>query len=177
LSGRSPRDNTTKLHDNKEALGMIVENRCKIEELLPYLPLRLSRALAYLRDADFDSLPDGRHEIEGRDIYLNIMSYSTGKKEEQTAEAHYKYIDIQYIIKGSEIICYAPLDLKRQTIKEKSIKEDYVFFSEVPEAKEYLQTAGSIVIFFPWDVHRTKCRVGDKPAKVRKAVIKVRAES
>jgi YhcH/YjgK/YiaL family protein len=155
---------------------MIVEHRCKIDELLPYLPLRLSRALAYLRDADFDALPDGRHEIEGKDIYLNIMSYSTGKKEEQPVEAHYKYIDIQYIIKGSEIVFHAPLDHKRQTVKEKNLKEDYVFFSEVPDAKEYLQTAGSIMIFFPWDVHRTKCHAGSRPGKVRKAVIKVRAE-
>ncbi|MDR3349520.1 MAG: YhcH/YjgK/YiaL family protein [Acidaminococcales bacterium] len=155
---------------------MIVEHKCKIDELLPYLPLRLSRALAYLRDADLGALADGRHEIEGKDIYLNIMSYSTGKKEEQTAEAHYKYIDIQYIIKGSETVYCAPLDLERQSVKEKNLKEDYVFFDKLQEEKEYLQTAGSIMIFFPWDIHRTKCHVGGRAGKVRKAVIKVRAE-
>ncbi|MDR2006281.1 MAG: YhcH/YjgK/YiaL family protein [Acidaminococcales bacterium] len=155
---------------------MIVEHRCKIDELLPYLPLRLSRALAYLRDADLDALPDGRHEIEGKDIYLYILSYSTAHKEAQTAEAHYKYIDIQYIIKGSETVYHAPIDPGLQSVKEKNLKEDYVFFDKVQNEKEYLQTTGSIMIFFPWDIHRTKCHAGGRPGKVRKAVIKVRAE-
>jgi YhcH/YjgK/YiaL family protein len=155
---------------------MIIEDKRKIDELLPYLPLRLARALAWLRDADFAVLPDGRREIEGKDIYVNIMSYKTGKREEQKAEAHYKYIDVQYVIKGQEFVYHAPTGGENQTVAEKNSKEDYVFFAALGDAKEYRLTAGSIAIFFPWDIHQAKCCVGGHAANVRKAVIKVRAE-
>jgi YhcH/YjgK/YiaL family protein len=155
---------------------MIIESREKITELLPYLPLRLARALAYLRDTDPSLLPDGEYPIEGRDIFLKINSYQTGSKEELTAEAHYKYIDVQYMIKGREVIWRAPFDKLRHTVTADNPKEDYVFFSRVKGEKQYIFSEGEVIIFFPWDVHRTKGKVGGRPAAARKAVLKVRTE-
>ena len=155
---------------------MIVECRQKIDKVLPYLSLRLARAMAYLRDTDFESLPDGRHEVEGSDIFVTISSYKTDKRQDCISEAHFKYIDIQYLLSGEELIYHAPLDEKCQTVEQKNIKDDVVIFSDVTNEKEYLLEAGQVVIFFPWDVHRTKCKSGDKSCKNRKAVIKVRAE-
>ena len=155
---------------------MIIESKQKIDKVLPYLSIRLARAITYLRDTDFDGLPDGRHDVEGDEIFAVISSYKTDKKEDCISEAHFKYIDVQYLLEGEEFIYYAPLDEQCQTVGHKSEKDDVVVFSEVTNENQYHFKAGQIIIFFPWDVHRTKCKTSSKGCKSRKIVIKVRSE-
>lgn len=155
---------------------MIFESKQKIDKIMPYLPLRLARAMAYLRDTDFNNLPDGRHEFEGQDIFAMIKSYKTVKKEEGIAEAHFKYIDVQYLLEGEELIYHASLNEGCQNVAEKRVKDDIVIFSEVEKDTEILFKAGHVVVFFPWDVHRTTCKTGARANKNRKVIIKVRAE-
>lgn len=156
---------------------MIIESKATIDKILPYLPLRIGRAMAWLRDTDLSTLTDDRHEIEGDDIFVVISGYKTQKAEDCVTEAHFKYIDIQYIISGEELIYQSQLGAKSQKVIEKNVKEDFVTFeSDIAEENCYHLRTGQIAIFFPWDVHRTKARAGKATAKVRKAVIKVRAE-
>ncbi len=154
---------------------MIIENVACVEKLLPFVSERLAKALTYLKEKDFSKLSDGRHELDGDDIFVLISSYQTKAKEDNVAEAHFKYIDVQCLLQGQEQIYYAPLYATCQSVKEKNEQEDWVFFTnDIKNENPYVLTQGQVAIFFPWDVHKTKCLVNGKASENRKIVIKVK---
>ena len=57
-------------------------------------PAAIQRALAYLRDTDIMSLELGRHELEGDDMFVNVMDMTTHPMEGSHPEVHEKYIDL-----------------------------------------------------------------------------------
>ena len=67
------------------------------------------RGLELLRDTDFSQWEDGRHEIDGERLFILLQSYET-KPENDTPEAHRKYIDIQYLLSGQEQMGVGPLE-------------------------------------------------------------------
>ena len=157
---------------------MIIESKDTIDKVLPYLPLRLGRAMAYLRDTDLGKLSDGRYEVEGSDIFVIISSYKTDKAESCILEAHFKYIDIQYLISGEELVYHSQIGAPFHKTVEKNVKKDMVIFEgSIEDENKYHLKAGQLMVFFPWDAHRTRCNAGRTACKVRKAVIKVRSES
>ena len=69
---------------------------------------RIKMGLEYLQKTDFSQVQDGTYELDGRDVFVAVMSYNS--KEKGRFEAHEQYIDIQYIIEGNgEIMGYAPV--------------------------------------------------------------------
>ena len=71
-------------------------------------PAAIQRALAYLRDTDIMSLELGRHELEGDDMFVNVMDMTTHPMEGSHPEVHKKYIDLMYWPEGGERIGVAP---------------------------------------------------------------------
>ena len=69
----------------------------------------IQKAVAWLQQADLAALPTGRHEIDGDKLYAMVNEYTTEPKEKRRAEAHRKYVDVQCLVQGEEIIGYAPL--------------------------------------------------------------------
>ncbi len=153
---------------------MIIETREKLEEIIPYLPLRLGKALAYLRDTDFSKVEDGEYEIDGRDVYAKIRNAKTKSKKENKPETHIKYIDVQYMISGEEIIACASKSKQKHVVAEEDIPEDCIFYEDCPDEVDYLMKAGQLMVIFPWEVHRGSCHVDGKEGDIRKAVVKVR---
>ena len=62
----------------------------------------IKAGLEWLRSADLVNIKDGQYFIDGNRIFVNVQSYET--KKEASFEAHRKYVDIQYMIKGAEKI-------------------------------------------------------------------------
>ncbi|MDP6449693.1 MAG: YhcH/YjgK/YiaL family protein, partial [Lentisphaeria bacterium] len=65
---------------------------------------RLTAALAYLRDTDFNGMELGRYDIDGDNVYVLIQRNQTRRREDSSLEAHRKYIDIHLILSGVENI-------------------------------------------------------------------------
>lgn len=64
-------------------------------------------AYNFLEEFDPCEYKDGRYEFcDG--IYVNIETYVTYPRIERKFESHEKYIDIQYMISGREIVTVAP---------------------------------------------------------------------
>ena len=61
---------------------------------------KIKKGLEFIINNDLNSFKNGKYEIDGEKITANIQEYDT--KNEGLFEAHRKYIDIQYMIKGSE---------------------------------------------------------------------------
>ena len=57
-------------------------------------PKPVRQALRYLREADLLAMPLGRHDIQGDDIFLNLMEMTTHPLEGSHPEVHEKYIDL-----------------------------------------------------------------------------------
>jgi YhcH/YjgK/YiaL family protein len=128
------------------------------------------RALKYLRDTDFAALPNGRQEIAGNDIFSIVTDYTTKDMEDCRLEAHRKYIDIHFMAQGSEAIGYS-LFSSQEPATEYDEANDFILYCG---AKNYLRLEEkTFAIFFPSDLHMPGLIV-DKPAKVRKVVVKVK---
>ena len=85
-------------------------------------------------------------------------------------EGHLEYIDIQYIVKGSEIIGWAKKDGQKESIPY-SNERDIAFYEGDYEPIKL--DAGQFVIFYPEDLH-LPCLKNGKPSVVKKVVVKVR---
>ncbi len=130
---------------------------------------RITRALEYLAKTDFNSMALGKYEVDGTDIFAIVNEYETKDTADCVWEAHRKYIDIHYIIRGSELIGTTLL-MNQSPTKEYDEENDYWLF-EGGESKQVLH-AGMFAIFYPQDIHSTSHHPLKK-STVRKVVMKV----
>lgn len=70
-------------------------------------------AFKFLNEEDLNALEAGRYDISDDGTYANIEEYMT--KDSAHFEAHRKYVDIQYLVKGKEYIFVTPLEPSKQT--------------------------------------------------------------
>lgn len=151
---------------------MIVADLKELYQQIPACP-RLTRAMDYIQAANPNEMPDGRYEIDGDKVYALVQSYQTLVINENAKyEAHRKYIDVQYIASGVEIMGWAPLD-KMQVNKEYNPEKDVVLGTCQPSLATLARVeAGQAAIFFPQDAHAPKLACGG-PAAIKKIVVKV----
>lgn len=144
----------------------------KIENSFLYenISERIRKSFEYIKTTDLNNLPPGKYPIDGENIFALVSEYQTKPEIEGKLEAHRKYIDVQFVISGEELMGYAPLGT--QHILEPYIEEnDIVFFKG---DKSFTKVpAGMFAIFFPEDVHMPGIKTGES-VKVKKLVIKVR---
>jgi YhcH/YjgK/YiaL family protein len=134
------------------------------------LSKRIEKAFDYIRETDLKNIKPGKYEIDGENIFALISEYKTKAESEGKLEAHRKYLDVQYVIEGEELMGYAPLG--DQIILEPYKEEnDIVFFTG--EKSFTKVSTGMFAIFFPEDVHMPGINTG-KISDVKKIVIKVR---
>lgn len=152
---------------------MILGNLLNIKNEMNFYPLALQKGLNFLRVNDLTTLTLGRHEIAGKAIYANVAEYQTQPQAERRPERHDDYVDIQYIVQGSEKICSGSVT-DAGVIAEDCLKErDVVFYQSMAQETVVILTAGMFAIYFPWDVHRPNCHSNDQNHKVRKVVVKI----
>lgn len=135
---------------------------------------RWDSVFIFLKDNDLASLEPGRYDVDGNNAYVTITDYKTKNEEDANFEAHRKYIDIQYVIEGKELINITPISSKTSEIQAYDPAKDIEFFS-VNETRTYNADPGIFFVFFPEDAHRPSLKV-DTIAPVRKMVVKVRID-
>ena len=133
------------------------------------LGARLAAGLSYLQHTDLTTLPVGRLEIDGDNIYALVQEYTTRPAEAGVWESHRRYIDIQYMVSGTEQMGYA--SLSRMQLGEYIPEKDFQQMTGVGNMLEVF--AGSFVIFFPEDGHMPGL-TRDTPQPVRKVVLKIK---
>lgn len=63
-----------------------------------------------MRTTDFSKYSDGKHIIDEDLMHVIVSTYTTENGTEKLFEAHRKYIDIQFMIRGRESIYWSPLE-------------------------------------------------------------------
>jgi biofilm protein TabA len=146
---------------------MVVDKLEKAENHFGLHP-EFQKAFAFLRLESLKDLAPGRHEIDGDRMFCMISRGPGKKRAEARLEAHRKYIDIQYILEGTDEMGWKPAASCGIPDGDYDEKKDVIFYKDRPR-KWTKVPAGSFAIFFPRDAHAPM--VGD--AEIHKAVIKV----
>jgi len=129
------------------------------------------KAFAFLRQDGLTELPAGRYEIDGDRLFCMISKGPGRSRSEAKLEAHRKYVDIQYVIAGTDEMGFKPTADCKLTDTSYDADKDIEFFKDQPDSWTQVP-AGSFVIFFPQDAHAPLVSSGE----IHKVVLKIAAE-
>jgi YhcH/YjgK/YiaL family protein len=125
--------------------------------------------ISFIKNNDLKAIDCGRYDIN-EDLYVNIFE-STTKEDDGVFEEHREYIDIHYLINGTEIIKYETKD-NFESLSEYDTKDDYQLF-RVNTDKCLQMNEGDFAIFFTKEKHKPSL-TNNSPCKIKKAVFKLK---
>ena len=135
---------------------------------------RWDKAFIFLKTNDLTALELKRHDIDGDNLYAPVSEYLTKNEEDARYEAHQKYIDIQYVVSGKELIGVAPMSQKKDVLEAYDSTKDIEFLT-VTGGENLPALPDRFFIFFPDDAHRPGLKDGEN-SPVRKVVVKVKID-
>lgn len=134
---------------------------------------RLRKGLDFLRNLDPQTLEPGTVEIDGREVYAMIQSYTSRPvTDDARFEAHRKYLDIQYLASGTEAMGWAPLDQLAVNVPYDDERDRALGTVPVKTRTLVLFGAGDAILLYPSDAHSPGLAAGE-PEPVVKVVVKV----
>lgn len=141
-----------------------LDNLALYEHLNPLFP----QVVAWLKANDLATVPVGHYELEGSDLFVNIVDSAPKTREQAKLETHNKMIDIQIAIGGTEEHGYTHRSLLPEAAY--NADKDISFYEDVPDGYITMRP-GQFVIYFPQDGHAPAIT----PVTLRKAIFKVKA--
>jgi YhcH/YjgK/YiaL family protein len=145
-----------------------------IADLLTNAPLytalgpRIARALEYLAATELQALAPGKHELDGKHLFVLVSDYTTKPEAEGRWEAHRHYLDLQYMVSGIERMGVAPTIFLREG--EYQADRDIVWLEGSGDFLTF--AAGQFMILWPGDAHMPGIAV-NHPVTARKVVVKI----
>ncbi|MBV7406588.1 YhcH/YjgK/YiaL family protein [Enterobacter sp. ENT03] len=147
---------------------MIVGN---IHNLQSWLPEELAQAIDYVKQHVTDATSIGKHDIDGSRLFYLVSEDMTQPFAERRAEYHARYLDIQIVLKGQEGMTFSTLAHGTPDTDWLADK-DIAFLPAGEQEKTVVLSEGDFVVFYPGEVHKPLCAVGEA-APVRKVVVKL----
>lgn len=146
---------------------MILDSIDNAERYLSLLPAMRSIA-AYVEANDIASLAEGRHDIDGDRLYVNVAYTDLRPLSQAALEVHNRYIDVQLVVEGEESFGWRQRSECCNAEGEFDAERDILFYRDTPQTV-YRLHAGQFTIFFPEDAHAPLIGEG----RVRKLIFKV----
>ena len=110
------------------------------------------KAFQFLSRNDLKCLPPGKYEIDGESVFAIIVNDSGRKKEDGLLEIHRKYIDIQYVLSGTDDMGWKPRQQCANPTGDFDPEMDAQLFKDQPETW-FSVNPDYFAIFFPEDAH------------------------
>lgn len=167
FTGCSEKKDTTSHKNRDHILVDTIEQAEKYYELHP----AFKEAFEFLKQRTLADLPVGRNEINGDQLFCLVAKDMGRSRDEAKLEAHRKYIDIQYIISGTDEMGWIPTANCDSIDTSYDLNNDIEFFKDDPQTWTKVP-AGSFAIFYPEDAHAPM--VGTE--EIHKVVVKVLLE-
>lgn len=144
----------------------------KIENINLYTGISksIAKGLNILKNVDISMATDVKHEEQ--DLFYMLQKYQTKPSTEKKLEAHKKYIDIQYIVSGEEILEYSLID-NLNRIQAYDEQKDVAFYQAPDDVNKIILKAGMYCILFPSDGHNLRVQV-KQPTEILKVLVKVK---
>ena len=126
----------------------------QIKEADRYLSLNphFARAFAFLSQNGLAELAEGKHEIDGDDIYAMVIKGAGQSHSQAKLEIHRKYIDVQYIISGSDDMGWKDIKACKDSQGSYDPQDDVELFADTPSTWITVDP-GNFAIFFSEDAH------------------------
>jgi biofilm protein TabA len=132
---------------------------------------RIARGLQFLADTDLAGLAPGKHELDGKRLFVLVSDYTPKAMMECRWEAHRLYLDLQYLVSGLERMGVAPTShlapagyQADRDIEWLTGSGDFLTFGP-----------GQFMILWPGDAHMPGVEAGvSGPA--RKIVVKIKID-
>ena len=134
---------------------------------------RFEKAFDFIKAAVADNRPAGKYEIDGDNLYASVQSYDTKLAADAKFEGHKRYIDIQYIVSGEEVMKVADISKMTASTAYNDAK-DCTFYEDTVAASVLTLRQGEYAVFFPHDIHMPGIAPNETPASVHKIVVKVK---
>ena len=148
---------------------MIIDTLDNLEKYAALNPL-FPKVVEFLKNNDLSKMADGKYEIEGKDLFVNITTTKGKTPDEAVIETHNKMIDIQIPITAAETYGYTQRELLPDV--EYNAEKDITKIPDLAADSYVTCQPGMMAIFFPQDGH-APCIAG--VPEFKKAIFKVKA--
>ena len=144
----------------------------KLENLKNYASVNplFPKVVEFLQQNDLNTLEAGKHEIVGKDLFVNIQMAKGRTPAEATIETHNNMIDIQIPLSEAETFGYTQRDQLPEA--EYNAEKDITKIPNLAADSYITCQPGMMAIFFPQDGH-APCIAG--VSEIKKAIFKVKA--
>lgn len=147
---------------------MIFGNIQHLEEY-PFLEHAVQNCFAYVKTHALAEYETGCYEIDGKQLFVNIVQYETTLPQNRFWEAHRQYLDVHFLLSGTEQIDLNFIhNMEQNGYKE---EDDFLLLSGEKNSSVIMQS-GDFLICYPHDAHRTAIQVSEA-ASIKKAIFKV----
>ncbi|MCW3088467.1 MAG: glucuronyl hydrolase, partial [Sediminibacterium sp.] len=163
-----------KKNDWANGLALMPHSSTNIREFARQYQLNTAywdAAFRFMKEHRLDTMSKGKYPIDGENVFASITEDPSKDFEKTNWESHRKYIDLQYIVTGEEVIGVFPVSQATVT-KEYDEKKDVANYAAY--GVMHPSVPGTFFLFFPSDAHRPNITPGGNKA-VKKLVIKIRA--
>lgn len=134
-------------------------------------PEQWQQLFRWLQSTDLLALPAGKHPIEGTSLVASVEDSENQPIEKRGSESHYRHIDFQYVVSGTEGFALIDHVTSRPNCLYDS-KRDVIHY-DYTRYKLIESKPGRFNIFFPCDWHIAKVATKKKDQHLRVIVIKV----
>ena len=139
------------------------------------LHLGIDRVFEAVKEYTSENYPGGRIPLDGENIYLNFLEYDTHSSAEGMTEAHRVYIDVMYLVEGTEVVYVKPVHRLQKVTREYDARIDALLAEIDGDSSEIRLMPGDFLILFPEDAHAPACSV-DQSVHVKKIIGKVKID-
>lgn len=133
----------------------------------------LDKAIECIESGIYKEGELGKCEIDGDNVFFSRQSLVTEPIEKRFFEGHHKYIDIQIVVEGEEIIGYSPRSNVIRTTPWNQETDFEKYEGDVDHM--FLLDGTTFIIIFPEEPHMPLIHGEEGPKEVRKVVFKIKA--
>lgn len=108
----------------------------------------------------------------GGGVFVSEECYASKARADGFFESHRKFIDVQIIFEGEELMEVAEIGTMKMRA-EYDAARDLIIYEDNAEAAWLRVFPGQAAVFFPTDAHMPTLRVREAGGTVRKCVIKI----
>ncbi len=132
----------------------------------------LDKAIECIENGAYKTM-NGKHEIDGDNVFFNCQTVTTQPIEERFFEGHKKYIDIQIVIEGEERIGYST----RSNVVRTTPWDKETDFEKYEGSVDHIfdLNGDTFIIIFPEEPHMPLIHGENGPKEIKKVVFKIKA--
>ena len=134
----------------------------------------INKVLELAKGLTPSNYPTEKIYIDGDRVYVNAPVYETHSRDGALTEAHRKYIDVMYMVEGSETVYVKPTNKLSRITKEYDPMGDALLADTDDDTTAVRLYEGMFLILFPEDAHAPACDpLPETNVRVKKIIGKV----